>query len=190
MICKLTCYGGSREEAIATSITALDKYVIRGVTHNIPLLRDVLTEPTFNSGTFTTSYLQETYPDGFQGVQLSPADTLAISSLAAVCHCKEAERARVRLNEKKLKADRTPAARKLVVEVKGEKVAVTVVKKAGSYTVTGPAGNVEVVDNFSLLTVLLILSSMEKAWWLSSLREIHQDNSESGESCVKTAMWM
>ena len=84
MICKLTCYGGSREEAIATSITALDKYVIRGVTHNIPLLRDVLTEPTFNSGTFTTSYLQEKYPDGFQGVQLSQADTLAISSLAAV----------------------------------------------------------------------------------------------------------
>ena len=124
--------------------------MIRGVTHNIPLLRDVLTEPTFNSGTFTTSYLQETYPDGFQGVQLSQADTLAISSLAAVCHCKEAERARVRLNEKKLKADRTPAARKLVVDVKGEKVAVTVMKKAGSYTVTGPAGNVEVVDNFSL----------------------------------------
>jgi hypothetical protein len=29
-----------------------------GVTHNIPLLRDVLTEKTFNSGTFTTSYLQ------------------------------------------------------------------------------------------------------------------------------------
>jgi hypothetical protein len=38
-----------------------------------------------------------------------------------------------------------------VVEVKGEKVAVavTVVKKAGSYTVTWPAGNVELVDNFS-----------------------------------------
>merc|ERR1719403_710396 len=49
MICKLTAYGGSREEAIATSINALDHYVIRGVTHNIPLLRDVLTEPTFNS---------------------------------------------------------------------------------------------------------------------------------------------
>jgi hypothetical protein len=29
-----------------------------GVTHNIPLLRDVLTEKTFNSGIFTTSYLQ------------------------------------------------------------------------------------------------------------------------------------
>ena len=28
----------------------------------IPLLRHVLTEPSFNSCTFTTSYLQETYP--------------------------------------------------------------------------------------------------------------------------------
>ena len=44
MICKLTAYGRSRGEAIATSIKALDNYVIRGVTHNIPLLRDVLTE--------------------------------------------------------------------------------------------------------------------------------------------------
>ena len=54
MICKLTCYGGSRDEAINTSVAALDHYVIRGVTHNIPLLRDVLTEPVFQSGVFTT----------------------------------------------------------------------------------------------------------------------------------------
>merc|ERR1719175_341011 len=71
MICKLTCYGATREEAINTSVNALDHYVIRGVTHNIPLLRDVLTEPVFNSGVFTTSYLPETYPDGFQGLQLT-----------------------------------------------------------------------------------------------------------------------
>ena len=47
MICKLTAYGRSRGEAISTSIKALDNYVIRGVTHNIPLLRDVLTEVMF-----------------------------------------------------------------------------------------------------------------------------------------------
>ena len=99
MICKLTAYGGSRDEAIATSINALDNYVIRGVTHNIPLLRDVLTEPVFNSGTFTTNYLLETYPEGFQGVQLSRADTVNLSSIAAVIYFKEADRARVRLND-------------------------------------------------------------------------------------------
>jgi len=150
MICKLTCYGGSREDAINTSINALDNYVIRGVTHNIPLLRDVLTESTFNSGTFTTSYLQETYPDGFQGVQLNVKDSLAVSSLAAVLHCKEAERARVRINDKKIKADRAPKARDLLVEVKGEKIALSVAKTDGKYTVKGPSGSVEVVDNFNL----------------------------------------
>ena len=30
MICKLVCYGDTREEAIQTSIKALDSYVIKG----------------------------------------------------------------------------------------------------------------------------------------------------------------
>ena len=155
MICKLTAYGGSREEAIATSINALDHYVIRGVTHNIPLLRDVLTEPTFNSGTFTTNYLLETYPDGFQGVQLTPADRLSFSSLAAVIYFKEAARARVRLNTGRPGESRAPQALTLVVEVKGEKLAVKVVKKDGSYLVLGAEGSVEVVDNFSLADTVI-----------------------------------
>lgn len=67
MICKLTTYAGSRDDAIQTAVHALDHYVIRGVTHNIPLLRDILNEKNFNDGNFTTNYLPETYPDGFQG---------------------------------------------------------------------------------------------------------------------------
>ena len=58
-------------------ITALDHYAIRGVTHNIPLLRDILTEPTFLSGTFTTNYLNEVYPEGFKGYQLTKVKVYA-----------------------------------------------------------------------------------------------------------------
>merc|ERR1711936_319897 len=155
MICKLTCYGDSRDQAISTSIDALDHYVIRGVTHNIPLLRDVLTEPTFNSGTFTTNYLLETYPGGFQGVKLTSADTMNLSSLAAVIYFKELERARVRLNEKKVKAVRPPKPVDLVISVKGESVAVQVTKGAGSYTVSGPHGSVNVLDNFTLADTVM-----------------------------------
>ncbi len=54
----------------------IDMIFCRGVTHNIPLLRDVLTEPVFLSGTFTTSYLPQTYPDGFQGTQLQKGEIL------------------------------------------------------------------------------------------------------------------
>ena len=59
-------------------ITALDHYAIRGVTHNIPLLRDILTEPTFLSGTFTTNYLNEVYPEGFKGYQLTKVNVYAL----------------------------------------------------------------------------------------------------------------
>lgn len=47
--------------------TALDQYEIRGVTHNIPLLKDVIEEKRFRSGDISTKYLQEVYPDGFEG---------------------------------------------------------------------------------------------------------------------------
>lgn len=47
---------------------ALDQYEIRGVTHNIPLLRDIIEEKKFRSGDISTNYLQEVYPDGFKGI--------------------------------------------------------------------------------------------------------------------------
>lgn len=45
---------------------ALDNYVIRGVTNNIPLLRDICQEKRFREGNITTKYLPEVYPEGFQ----------------------------------------------------------------------------------------------------------------------------
>lgn len=71
MICKLVCHGKDRNEAIERSIKALDSYVIRGVTNNIPLLRDILTEKTFGKGNISTNYLPQVYPDGFKGRHLS-----------------------------------------------------------------------------------------------------------------------
>ena len=42
MICKLVTYGKDRQEAIERGKLALDSYLIQGVSHNIPLLRDIL----------------------------------------------------------------------------------------------------------------------------------------------------
>uniref|UniRef100_A0A4W6C0K5 Propionyl-CoA carboxylase alpha chain, mitochondrial n=1 Tax=Lates calcarifer TaxID=8187 RepID=A0A4W6C0K5_LATCA len=74
MISKLVTYGATRSEALARMEDALDNYVIRGVTHNIPLLREIITHPRFISGDISTNFLPEVYPDGFKGHQLE-ADT-------------------------------------------------------------------------------------------------------------------
>jgi len=132
MICKLTTFGKTRKEAIDTAVKALDHYVIRGVTHNIPLLRDVLHEPVFLSGTFTTSYLPQTYPDGFKGVQMATGDLFELASLAAVIHCKDQTRSRTILNEAER---RTIKVWDLLVQIKGRDVNVSVK--------TLPCGNFE-----------------------------------------------
>uniref|UniRef100_A0AAQ5YTW6 Propionyl-CoA carboxylase alpha chain, mitochondrial n=1 Tax=Amphiprion ocellaris TaxID=80972 RepID=A0AAQ5YTW6_AMPOC len=66
----LVTYGATRNEALAKMEDALDNYVIRGVTHNIPLLREIITHPRFISGDISTNFLPEVYPDGFKGHQL------------------------------------------------------------------------------------------------------------------------
>ncbi|KAG8452062.1 hypothetical protein GDO86_004019 [Hymenochirus boettgeri] len=71
MISKLVTYGHDRTEALKRMENALDNYVIRGVTHNIPLLREIITHPLFVKGDITTKFLPEVYPDGFKGHCLS-----------------------------------------------------------------------------------------------------------------------
>ncbi|XP_074657460.1 propionyl-CoA carboxylase alpha chain, mitochondrial-like [Tubulanus polymorphus] len=86
MICKLVTVGDTRDEALGTMCKALDSYVIRGVTHNIPLLRDIITEKKFVSGNISTNYLQEVYPDGFTGTRLEDWERKELAAMACVIY--------------------------------------------------------------------------------------------------------
>ncbi|KAF3842519.1 hypothetical protein F7725_024470 [Dissostichus mawsoni] len=86
MISKLVTYGATRAEALAKMEDALDNYVIRGVTHNIPLLREIITHPRFISGDITTNFLPEVYPEGFKGLQLGADSRRELLASAAALH--------------------------------------------------------------------------------------------------------
>lgn len=90
MICKLITYGPTRNAALDTMCEALDNYVIRGVTNNIPLLRDIITEKNFVDGKITTKYLAQTYPDGFKGKQLSAVQKTRLLAMSAIIYVKQA----------------------------------------------------------------------------------------------------
>lgn len=98
MICKLVTYGPNREDALNTMNKALDNYVIRGVTNNISLLRDITTEKNFIDGNITTKYLYETYPDGFKGKTLSLKEKNNLIGLAATVYAKDISRSTQFLN--------------------------------------------------------------------------------------------
>ncbi|KAI8619187.1 carbamoyl-phosphate synthase L chain, ATP binding domain-containing protein [Chytriomyces sp. MP71] len=88
MICKLCTYGETRELARTRMESALDRYVIQGVTHNIPLLRDVMSHPRFTAGKFSTKFLAEEYPEGFKGAKLDEKKVAELFAVAAVVHAK------------------------------------------------------------------------------------------------------
>ncbi|EPZ32472.1 Propionyl-CoA carboxylase alpha chain, mitochondrial [Rozella allomycis CSF55] len=86
MICKLSTHGKTRNEAIQTMADALDSYVIKGVTHNIPLLREVIKHPRFVSGNISTKFLSEEFKSGFQGHKLSEENYLELAAAGAFVH--------------------------------------------------------------------------------------------------------
>ncbi|GBC02357.1 hypothetical protein RclHR1_04590010 [Rhizophagus clarus] len=88
LICKLSTYGETRDEAIQIMGRALDSYVIKGVTHNIPLLREVIGSSRFKSGKISTKFLAEEYPGGFKGHLLKDGPLIELSSIAALIYAK------------------------------------------------------------------------------------------------------
>ncbi|KAL5004005.1 hypothetical protein ScPMuIL_017461 [Solemya velum] len=101
MICKLVTYGDNRQDALDTMVNALDSYVIKGVTHNIPLLRTVVTEDRFVSGNINTSYLPTTFPDGFKGKQLDQNESNVLAAIATAIYCKDQILSRNFLNQER-----------------------------------------------------------------------------------------
>uniref|UniRef100_A0A8B9KG70 Propionyl-CoA carboxylase subunit alpha n=1 Tax=Astyanax mexicanus TaxID=7994 RepID=A0A8B9KG70_ASTMX len=86
MISKLVTYGSTRAEALKKMEDALDNYVIRGVTHNIPLLREIIVHPRFISGDISTNFLPEVYPEGFKGHPLAAGEQRELLAAAAALH--------------------------------------------------------------------------------------------------------
>jgi len=83
MIAKLITKGATREESINRAKVALDNYVVRGVKHNICLMRDVLSQQRYVDGNITTKYLPETYPEGFAGHVLTEDEKLQVAAVAS-----------------------------------------------------------------------------------------------------------
>jgi propionyl-CoA carboxylase alpha chain len=96
MIAKLITYAPTRAEAIAAQADALDRYLIKGISHNIDFLASIMAHPRFQAGTnVTTGFIAEEYPDGFHGAPLDADTRLALAATAATLHTIAVERAQL-----------------------------------------------------------------------------------------------
>ena len=86
MIAKLCTWAPFRDSAIEEMRLALDAFEVEGIGHNLPFLAAVYDHPKFTSGEMTTAFIEEEYPDGFDGVTLSEHTCTRIAAAAAAMH--------------------------------------------------------------------------------------------------------
>ncbi|MFO8125740.1 acetyl-CoA carboxylase biotin carboxylase subunit [Yoonia sp.] len=86
MIAKLCTWAPFRDSAIEEMRLALDGFEVEGIGHNLPFLAAVYDHPKFTSGEMTTAFIEEEYPDGFDGVTLSDHTCTRIAAAAAAMH--------------------------------------------------------------------------------------------------------
>ncbi|MEZ5705459.1 MAG: acetyl/propionyl/methylcrotonyl-CoA carboxylase subunit alpha [Burkholderiaceae bacterium] len=93
MIAKLIVHGKDRNDAIAKMREALNGFVIRGISSNIPFQAALLAHPKFVSGQFNTGFIAENYAHGFQAEDVPHEDPNFLVALAAFVRRKSRERA-------------------------------------------------------------------------------------------------
>ncbi len=94
MIAKLITHAPTRIAAIDAQAAALDNFLIDGIADNIPFLGAVMEEKDFRKGDFTTAYIKQHFPEGFQGVPPTSEQEKLLIATAAVARSFTARRAR------------------------------------------------------------------------------------------------
>jgi propionyl-CoA carboxylase alpha chain len=93
MIAKLIVHGRDRDEAIAKMREALNGFVIRGISSNIPFQAALLAHPRFVAGDFNTGFIGEHYAHGFRAEDVPHDDPDFLAALAAYVRRKALQRA-------------------------------------------------------------------------------------------------
>jgi propionyl-CoA carboxylase alpha chain len=124
MIAKLCTWAPTREEAIEAMRQALDGFELEGIGHNLPFVSAVMDHQKFISGDMTTAFIEEEYPEGFEGVEL-PEDQLKRVAAAAAAMYRVAEIRRTRVSGRMDNHERR-VGKKWVVTLQGEEFPVKV----------------------------------------------------------------
>ena len=93
MIAKLIVHGKDRQQAIERMRDALNAFVIRGISSNIPFQAALLQHPRFCSGKFNTGFIAEEYPQGFDSSMVPHAEPSLLAAIAAYTRMRYIQRA-------------------------------------------------------------------------------------------------
>ena len=135
MIAKLCTWGPDRASAIEAMRVALDSFEVEGIGHNLPFVAAVMDHQIFIDGDMTTAFIEEQYPDGFEGVTLGDADARRVAAAAAAMN-RVAEIRRARVSGRLDNHERHVGESWVVQIGKGDPLALSIAADHGGSTVT------------------------------------------------------
>jgi propionyl-CoA carboxylase alpha chain len=92
MIAKLIAHGRNRAEAIIRLQRALDGFVVRGIGNNLVFLNAALANEKFRSGSFSTAFIEQEFPEGYSGPERTEAVLDTLVPVTAAIRARHAER--------------------------------------------------------------------------------------------------
>jgi propionyl-CoA carboxylase alpha chain len=134
MIAKLITYGGDREEARTRMCTALDRFLIRGVSSNLSFVSALMRHPRFIDGNISTNMIGDEYPDGFDPLDMPIDDPAIIISVAAFMLRRHRDRA-AKIHGQ-LSGHERHVPKNWVAVINGEHNPITVLPVEGGFDVT------------------------------------------------------
>jgi propionyl-CoA carboxylase alpha chain len=93
MIAKVCTHAPTRDKAIEAMQSALSAFVIRGINHNISFLEAILGHERFARGDISTNFIEQEYPGGFAGAELTSETSKVFLGAAMHIFLRDAERA-------------------------------------------------------------------------------------------------
>ena len=93
MIAKLIVHAPTRAQAIERMRDALNAFVIRGISSNIPFQAALMQHEVFHSGIFDTGFIPKYYPTGFDASMVPHDDPALLVSVAAYVYRAYTDRA-------------------------------------------------------------------------------------------------
>ena len=93
MIAKVCTHAATRDKAIEAMQAALSAFVVRGIQHNMSFLEAVLGHERFLRGDISTNFIEQEYPGGFSGAELTSESSKVLLAAAVFIYLRDAERA-------------------------------------------------------------------------------------------------
>ena len=148
MIAKLSIHGPTREAAIDSMVENLSDFTIQGIAHNGSFLQAVLSHERFRKGDISTNFIEQEWPAGFTGAELSTEAQKICMAVSVFCSLRDIERAAQISGQL---PGRAPAiGARWVVTIGGNSVSIYARKKDYGYDISYDEGMLVIRSSWKL----------------------------------------